>query len=114
MYCRTVLLFALTFAAAPAGAGDALPAGAGPAPLDFPHFPDRLHAFVFRNWNTVSSAKLAQVLDTSADNVRSLASAMGLPAEDPLPPENEEGGHRCSVSTPQEFGARSVARLLRL
>jgi hypothetical protein len=35
--------------AAPMLASD-LPKGSSPAPLSFPHFPDRLHAFVWRNW----------------------------------------------------------------
>jgi hypothetical protein len=59
-----------------------LPAGSAPAALELPHFPDRLHAFVWRNWNVVESARLAKVLETSAENVRALAESMGLPAED--------------------------------
>lgn len=30
-----------------------LPAGSAPKALEFEHFPDRLHAFVWRNWNVV-------------------------------------------------------------
>ena len=88
MYYRSVLLLALAFAAAPLFCEDVLPSGGGPAPLEFTHFPDRLHAFVFRNWNTVPAAKLAEVLGTSPEHVRSLAAAMGLPPEDPLPGEH--------------------------
>src|SRR5579884_4445528 len=30
-----------------------LPVGSAPAPVALPHFPDRLHAFVWRNWPLV-------------------------------------------------------------
>ena len=30
-----------------------LPRGTAPRPVPFPHFPDRLHAFVWRNWQLV-------------------------------------------------------------
>jgi len=33
---------------------DGLPRGSSPAALAFEHFPDRLHAFVWRNWELVS------------------------------------------------------------
>lgn len=62
-----------------------LPVGAAPAALDFPHFPDRLHAFVWRNWNLVETERLAKVVGTSAENVRAIAAAMGLPPEAPIP-----------------------------
>jgi hypothetical protein len=58
-----------------------LPVGAAPAALEFPHFPSRVHAFAWRNWNLVETERLAKVLETSADNVRALAASMGLPAE---------------------------------
>jgi hypothetical protein len=62
-----------------------LPVGPNPPALDFPHFPSRLHAFVWRNWNLVDAPRLAKVLDTSPDNVRALAASMGLPPEQPVP-----------------------------
>ena len=40
--------------------GDARPA------LDFPHFPTRQQAFVWRNWGLVSTERLAAVLSTLA------------------------------------------------
>jgi hypothetical protein len=70
----------------PALAQLALPTGANPPALDTPHFPSRLHAFVWRNWNLVPTDRLAKVLDTSADNVRALAGSMGLPIEVTPPP----------------------------
>src|ERR1035438_4287103 len=50
--------------AAPAGkealltAAD-LPRGSAPKPVPFPHFPDRLHAFVWRNWPLVPARRMA-------------------------------------------------------
>jgi hypothetical protein len=62
----------------------ALPVGDAPAALDFPHFPDRQHAFVWRNWNLVGPARLAKVLGTSERNVAALAESMGLPPAEPV------------------------------
>jgi hypothetical protein len=59
-----------------------LPAGSAPPALEFPYFPDRVHAFVWRNWNVVPTDRLAKVLGTSEANVRDLAAAMGLPPEE--------------------------------
>ena len=59
-----------------------LPEGNAPPALAFPHFPDRQHAFVWRNWGLVEPARLAKVLETSEQNVAALATSMGL-AENP-------------------------------
>ena len=56
-----------------------LPEGNAPDPESVPHFPDRLHTFVWRNWNLVTIEKLAQVLETSASNVKKTAQSLGLP-----------------------------------
>jgi len=60
----------------------ALPVGANPAALSFPHFPDAAHAVIWRNWGLVSADDLARVLETSGDEVRAAAAAMGLPPSD--------------------------------
>lgn len=62
-----------------------LPVGSSPAALKFEHFPTPVHAFVFRNWNLVETARLAKILGTSADKVRGMAAEMGLPHEEPVP-----------------------------
>src|SRR2546430_2763797 len=59
----------------------ALPKGPNPAPVPLPHFPDRLHAFIWRNWELVPVATLAQVIGTSAVKVTALAAGMGLPKQ---------------------------------
>jgi hypothetical protein len=82
----------LCLATAAQGAA-ALPVGGAPRALDFPHFPDRLHAFVWRNWTLVEPARLAQVLGTSAENVVAIAQSMGLPPPQPIPPEMRVRGY---------------------
>ena len=57
----------------------ALPVGPPKPALDASHFPDREHAFVWRNWTLVEPECLAAVLDTSIDNVLRMARSMGLP-----------------------------------
>ena len=64
-----------------------LPIGAHPDALSFPHFPDRVHAFVWRNWSLVDAKRLAEVLDTPVENVIAIATSMGLPQSQPLSPE---------------------------
>ena len=56
-----------------------LPVGNHPPALEFSHFPDAVHAVVWRNWGLVPSDHLAKVLQTSPENIRQLARAMGLP-----------------------------------
>jgi len=56
-----------------------LPMGSAPAALEFPHFPSRIHAFVWRNYELVPLAGMAEVLGTSEVRVRETARAMGLP-----------------------------------
>ena len=55
-----------------------LPKGSAPEPLCFAHFPDRLHAYVWRNWSLVPIPRLARVIGARAAEVRRLGQAMGL------------------------------------
>ena len=71
----------LPWEATAGGGGAALPAGSKPAPLALPHFPSRMHAFVWRNWSLVPVQRLSQVLGTSMKNVRTLARSMGMPSQ---------------------------------
>ncbi len=45
------------------------------------HFPTRMQAFIFRNWELVPSSKIAQVLRVTEDVVCKLAYDMGLPPQ---------------------------------
>ncbi|MDB5300948.1 MAG: hypothetical protein JWO87_2611 [Phycisphaerales bacterium] len=86
MFCRAMWILTLVvFTSGVCPAQVALPVGSNPPALEFPHFPDRLHAFVWRNWNVVATERLAKVLETSPENVRNLADTMGLPPEQAVP-----------------------------
>src|SRR3954467_1445284 len=62
-----------------------LPVGSSPKAVEFPHFPTHVHAFVFRNWNSVESARLAKIVGTRAEKIRAMAESMGLPGEEAIP-----------------------------
>ena len=70
-----------------------LPEGAAPAPIVSHYFPDRVHEFVWRNWNVVEPAKLARLLGTSVGNVQAMAESMGLPPAATIPPEMKTRGY---------------------
>src|SRR2546421_4548572 len=55
-----------------------LPKGDAPNPLSFPHFPDRLHAFVWRNWPLVPYKRIARVVGARPSQIAQIAKAMGL------------------------------------
>jgi hypothetical protein len=79
-------------AAAQAGAG-VLPEGSAPAPVPCPHFPDRLHAVVWRNWPVVPARTLAATLGATEAQVADLAASMGLPPQGEIAPEWRTRGY---------------------
>ena len=58
---------------------DALPTGGAKPALAAQHFPDRLHSFVWRNWELVGLERMAEVLGTTSENVREIGLSIGLP-----------------------------------
>lgn len=68
-----------------------LPVGPNAPALVSPYFPDRAHEFVWRNWDAVPPAKIAQILKTSEAEVTALAVSMGLPAANVSPVMRERG-----------------------
>lgn len=50
-----------------------------PPPIPEPEFPDRLHLFVWRNWELANTDRMAQVLGTTPENVLKIGASMGLP-----------------------------------
>mgnify|MGYP000879194368 CR=1 FL=1 len=61
-----------------------LPSGERKPALNFEHFPNRLTAFVFRNWNLLPLSKLAAVVRAPEAELAALAALTGLPsAADP-------------------------------
>ena len=53
----------------------------GSPPLPEPHFPDRLHLFVWRNWEIANVDRLARVAQTTPEKILELGASMGLPAK---------------------------------
>lgn len=61
-----------------------LPHGEYKKALEFPHFPTRLQAVVWRNWGLVKVEQLAKVLNASVTQIGELAADMGLQRDDSL------------------------------
>ena len=64
-----------------------LPAGAAPEALDAAHFPDRLHAFVWRNWPLVPVERMARVVGARPEDILELGRSMGLDGPPPITDE---------------------------
>lgn len=52
-------------------------------PVSLPHFPTRHQAFIFRAYEYVPAEKIAEILNTSTENVKQAAADMGLPSYNP-------------------------------
>ena len=74
----STLCFVLA-AVAVAASPTELPIGGGQPALVSGYFPDRVHEFVWRNWNLVEPARLAKVLGASEQEVLAIGESMGLP-----------------------------------
>jgi hypothetical protein len=61
-------------------AGQILPMGSAPMPLDAAWFPSRLHAFMWRNWALVPMERMAEVVGATADDLEIIGRSMGLEA----------------------------------
>lgn len=72
---------------------DVLPPESDRVPVPIAHFPDTLHAVVWRNWGLVDPERLAKVLDTSPDRITELAESMGLPPHPQLSLEMPRRGY---------------------
>jgi hypothetical protein len=86
-----VILLELCMFAAPSGStscAQQIP----PAEL-VAHFPSRVHACVWRNWQAVEPQRIAKVLGTSVENVTRVAKSMGLPPAVAIPPEQKIRGY---------------------
>ncbi|MBX3256419.1 MAG: hypothetical protein KF862_19945 [Chitinophagaceae bacterium] len=58
---------------------DSLPVGTYPDAIPVTHFPDRLHAFVWRNWNLVSLDAMSRAIGCKESDISRIAVSMGLP-----------------------------------
>lgn len=59
-----------------------LPVGDFPPALPVPHFPARYQAVIWRNWNRVHPARLAEVLETSEEKIVESGKLLGLTRDD--------------------------------
>lgn len=80
---HTLVLAALCWLPVSA-AETAIPPGPPAPPVMFEHFPDTLHAYVWRNWNLVPTAKLATVVGATEEQINAIAASMGLPPNRPV------------------------------
>ena len=93
-----VLLLVVTVAAVcliyvgPAAA-EVLPTGDARPALAARHFPNRLHSFIWRNWESVALERMAKVLDTTPENIRAMGRSMGLPPYVPPTSEYQQRGY---------------------
>ncbi len=55
-----------------------LPKGSEPQPVAIPHFPSRMHAFVWRNWPLVPIERMARVVGANHADILRMGHAMGL------------------------------------
>jgi hypothetical protein len=62
-----------------------LPLGSHPPALDFPHFPTRWQAVVWRNWGLIPTERIARVLHAATETIEAAAADMGLPVPAPDP-----------------------------
>ncbi|MDH7503735.1 MAG: hypothetical protein QHJ82_13615 [Verrucomicrobiota bacterium] len=62
----------------PALGAEDLPTGSAPPPVPCPHFPSRLHAFVWRNWQLVPAERMAAVVGATPAQIMAVGEAMGL------------------------------------
>jgi hypothetical protein len=72
---------------------DVFPTGKPQAAIEDKHFPSRLHAFVWRNWELVSAERMARVVGTTAHNILEIGLSMGLPANARLVGEFDTRGY---------------------
>ncbi|MBA3406326.1 MAG: hypothetical protein H0U13_16855 [Gemmatimonadaceae bacterium] len=74
----------------PIFAATKLPVGANPLAISFPHFPDRLHAVVWRNWDLVPTERIATTVGASEAQISAVASSMGLQPNRPVRPQHQK------------------------
>jgi hypothetical protein len=86
-------VFLFRFASDGSAQETVLPQGNARAAIVSGYFPDRVHEFVFRNWNVVEPVKLAKILDASVGEVTALAVSMGLPPSVAVPPAMRQRGY---------------------
>lgn len=82
---KYLFVVVLAFSISNSFSQDSLPVGTHPQAIEFDHFPSRLHAFVWRNWNLVNVEKMAEVLECTEEEVESIGLSMGLEERREIP-----------------------------
>ena len=59
----------------------------------YKYFPSRMHAFIWRNWESVPLDRMAKVLNTTTENVFKVGRSMGLPPDREPGLEFEQRGY---------------------
>jgi len=72
-----------------------LPEGGAPAPVSLSHFPNRVSAFIWRNWQWVPTERIAKTIKATPEQILKTGLAMGLKA----PPKISEDFMRRSFIT---------------
>lgn len=89
-----------------------LPVGDAPAPVATPHFPSRLHAYIWRNWTLVPLERLAEVVGATPEDLRAVAASLGLPE---APAVSADQFHRSHITLiRRNWHLLPYAQLLRL
>ena len=88
-FCCTIVWFCLITVTYGASSPETiLPDEQGTTPaVEYPYFPGRQYAFVWRNWTVVPEKRIAEVLGTDVANVRKLAFSMGLSPQQKIEPQ---------------------------
>lgn len=81
---RWSVVLCLLIGAAAGGQAAELPVGSSPPAIVFSHFPDRLHAVVFRNWHLVAPGRIARTVGATEAQIIAMAASMGLPPARPI------------------------------
>ncbi|MBI4581945.1 MAG: hypothetical protein HY718_19765 [Planctomycetes bacterium] len=63
---------------------ESLPTGAAPPALIVPHFPSRVHTFVWRNWECANLDRMGEVVGATPAQVAAVGESMGLPPHRPV------------------------------
>lgn len=64
-----------------------LPVGTHQPAIEFKHFPNRIYALVWRNWNLVEPARIALTIGCEAKDIMTIAASMGLPPTGSVSPD---------------------------
>jgi hypothetical protein len=58
-------------------------------PVPFPHFPDRLYTYTWRNWTLVPIERLAKVVNAQPEDILRIGRTMSLQLPPVIPPDQE-------------------------